>query len=82
MGGTNPVPVQATAAGLADGADYAVRLIATKDGASAYSAQTTFVTVDGDPPTVALAPGSDLTTSSATVNGTVNPQRARIDLSV
>ena len=73
MGGGAAIPVQADLTGLADGTTYHVRLAATRASATAYSAITTFDTIDGDPPAVALDAESAITASGFTLHGWVDP---------
>jgi hypothetical protein len=66
-------PVLANVTGLADGTSYLYRLAIKQGAAMRYSAPLTLTTIDGDVPAATLDAASGLTTSGATLNGTVNP---------
>jgi hypothetical protein len=69
--GTSPVPVSATVAGLVVDTTYHFRISATDSGTSTGSDQT-FATLP-NPPTVETEGTSNVTTNSATLHGSVNP---------
>jgi CSLREA domain-containing protein len=56
---------------LASGTTYHYRFVATSAGGTTNGADRTFTTVG--PPQVTTRPASDLTETSATLNGTINP---------
>ena len=70
--GSNDVPVSATLTGLASSTAYHYRLVAVSSAGTTDGADRTFTTTT--PPMVATGGASDMTRSSADVNGTVNPE--------
>ena len=71
--GTSEVVANETLGGLADGTTYRARLVAARGGATAYSNEQSFTTVDADPPTVTLAAPTNVGPTSADLEGTVDP---------
>jgi hypothetical protein len=73
--GTDPVPVEADLTGLKAGVEYQVRLVAVNDAWNNRSETppATFTTQGTTPPTVTLAPASEVGATTAHVSGTVNP---------
>jgi hypothetical protein len=65
-------PVSAQVAGLRDDTNYDVRLLATNTAGSTTSTQSTFRTLDADPPTVTVE--ASITIDGADLQGTVNPE--------
>ena len=70
--GTSAVPLAATLSGLAPCATYHYRSTATSTGGTATGSDATFQT-SCTAPTVTTSPATGVTTTSATLNGTVNP---------
>lgn len=73
--GSSPVPVRADLTGLAAGTTYHYRLSATNANGTARTVDATFTTADA-PSVDTIASTSDVTQTSATLHGTVNPNRA------
>jgi hypothetical protein len=73
----SPHAVSFDASGLKGGTTYQVRLIArnTEDGLEAISSPDTFTTVTPPAPAVSINPPSSITTTSANVSGTVDPEQ-------
>jgi hypothetical protein len=73
----SPHAVSFDASGLKGGTTYQVRLIArnTENGLEAVSSPDTFTTLTPPAPAVSINPPSSITTTSANVSGTVNPQQ-------
>ena len=76
--GTDPVQVTLTA-GVSHSTSYQVRLVASNPGGGeTVSSNTESFTTDAiDPPDVTLDPPTDVTTDSATISGTVDPNGAQ-----
>jgi hypothetical protein len=69
--GTSPVDVSASLTGLAGNTTFHFRLVASSSGGSSQGADTTFST--GNAPGVATASASSIGSTSAHLNGSVNP---------
>jgi N-acetylneuraminic acid mutarotase len=60
--------------GLAASTTYHFRIVATNSAGTKYGSDTTFTTLSGTgPPVVTTNPATNVTSSSATLNGTVDP---------
>jgi hypothetical protein len=70
--GTTPVGVFAPISGLQTGRTYHFRLVATSDGGTSLGADATFATGAGAP-TVTTQSATSVSVSSATLQGSVNP---------
>src|SRR5207248_7494418 len=70
--GESPVAVSAAIGGLAANTTYHFRVFAKNAGGEATGSDRTFTTL-GPPPTVVTEPASAVAQTSATANGTVNP---------
>ena len=73
--GTNVLGESADIAGLAPGTTYHFRIEATNSNGTSLGLDQTFTTLPA-PPTVATLPANAITSTAATVNGTVNPNGA------
>jgi hypothetical protein len=71
--GTNALPLSAPLAGLSSGVTYHFRTAATNDYGIAYGSDQSFTTVRLPPPEVRTLSATAVTTTSATINGTLNP---------
>ena len=72
--GEEDTPVQAGVTGLLAGTQYHYRVVATNAQGSVNGQDQMFATLtDGSVPTVVTNSATELTTTSATLNGTVNP---------
>jgi hypothetical protein len=71
--GTTPEPVAAAITGLSPNTTYDFKLVAKNAGGTGEGANETFKTPLAPPPTVETKLASLLTTTTATLNGTVNP---------
>ena len=69
--GTANVPVSAPLAGLAQGTSYHYRVVAMSSAGTSHGADGVFTTLVA--PAVVTAPASAVTVSSATLNGSVDP---------
>jgi len=69
--GMSAVPLSAPLTGLAPGVTYHFRIAATNYHGLAYSSDQSFTTLG--PPLVSTLPATGVSTNSATLNGTVNP---------
>jgi hypothetical protein len=69
--GTNALPLSAPLAGLAPSTTYHFRAAASDGGAVAFGRDQNFTTLG--PPLVSTLPVTGVTTNSATLNATVNP---------
>jgi tetratricopeptide (TPR) repeat protein len=66
--------VAANISGLAAGITYHFRIVATNSAGTSYSADRTFTTLSATgPPVVITSPAANVTGSSATLNGSVDP---------
>ena len=73
-GGTSPVAVSAALSGLASGTTYSVVLVATNATGTATDEFPSSFTTSGSPgPTVTTGAASSVSSSSATLTGSVNP---------
>jgi hypothetical protein len=70
--GTTTSPVSANLTGLTPGTTYHFRLVGQSAGGTSLGADNTFTTPA--PPAVVTGPASGVSSTLATVNGTVNPQ--------
>jgi phosphodiesterase/alkaline phosphatase D-like protein len=70
--GEEPVAVAAAIAGLDPGTTYHFRVVAVNAGGTGEGVDESFTTLP-NPPTLVLGTASSLTSSSAVVNATVNP---------
>jgi phosphodiesterase/alkaline phosphatase D-like protein len=75
--GTTPVAVSAAITGLSANTTYHYRIIASNSGGSTQGQDETFKTTP-NPPTVVTKPASAITPTTATLNGTVNPNGVEI----
>jgi YVTN family beta-propeller protein len=73
--GTTAVPVSGGISGLSPGNTYHFRIVATNAGGTNFGSDQTFTT-EIDPPTVTTESAYSVTSSSATLNGSVNPNGA------
>ncbi len=71
--GTDPVPVLATLSGLAADTTYHYRVAGSNSAGVSLGTDVQFVTVAPILPTVATLAASNLTATSAELNGLVNP---------
>ncbi len=69
--GTNALPLSASLAGLSPSVTYHFRVAATNDNGLVYGGDQSFTTLG--PPQVSTLPATAVSTGSATLNGTVNP---------
>ena len=69
--GTTALPLSAPLAGLTPGVTYHFRIAATNDYGLVYGSDQSFTTLV--PPQVSTLPATGVSTNSATLNGTVNP---------
>lgn len=72
--GTTNTPVGAVITGLSNSTTYYYRVVAVNANGTAYGAEMSFTTTSV--PAAVTDAASDLTTTSATLNGTVNPNTA------
>lgn len=72
--GTKPAAVETTASGLTPATTYHYRLVALNGAGVSYGADQTFTT--SSPPAVTTRPVTGLATSSAVLDGLVNPNGA------
>jgi hypothetical protein len=70
--GTSPTPVSASISGLQTGQTYHFRLDATSDAGTSLGADVT-LTASGSGPSAKTKAATSVTSTSATLNGTVNP---------
>jgi autotransporter-associated beta strand protein len=81
-GGADPVPVSVALQNLAPLTTYHYRLVATNANGPALGLDRTFTT-NGPPPEIVVGTVTNITTTGATINGTVDPNgsatTARID---
>ncbi|MCF7826673.1 MAG: FG-GAP-like repeat-containing protein [Candidatus Marinimicrobia bacterium] len=74
LNGSTETPVSADPTGLSGATEYHFRVVATSSVGSVNGADQVFTTlVDGSLPTATTNSATELTSSSATLNGTVNP---------
>ncbi|MCK4641717.1 MAG: hypothetical protein KAU06_10295, partial [Candidatus Marinimicrobia bacterium] len=72
--GSSSVTVSANLSGLSDNTEYHYRVVATNSAGTANGADLTFTTLQsGSAPTTTTEAATDVSTTSATLNGTVNP---------
>jgi hypothetical protein len=71
--GTANTGVSSNLAGLTGGTSYHYRLVAMSSAGTTNGADGIFTTAAATPPTVTTNPATGITASSATLNGTVNP---------
>jgi hypothetical protein len=74
--GTTPVPVSATVHGLAPGTAYHVRLETITSGGTTDGEDAVFDTLPAGAPEVTTGAASDVTGTTATIAGTVDPNGA------
>ena len=76
--GTGNVSASAGISSLTCNITYHYRLVATNSAGTSYGSDKTFTTSDcpADPPTVTTGSATSVTATSATLNGTVNPNGA------
>jgi hypothetical protein len=72
--GTEAVPASVGISGLKPATTYHYRLVATNADGPTYSTDQTFTTAPAAPPSVATGQASNITLTTATVTGTINPQ--------
>jgi hypothetical protein len=72
--GFAPVPVAIGVSGLVPGTLYHYRLAANNADGTTYSPDKTFATASPTPPTVTTDEASNVTLTTATVSGTINPE--------
>jgi subtilisin family serine protease len=79
--GTSPVAVSAAITGLSANATYHVRVVATSAGGTSRGVDQQFTTLPNPPraPTVGTSAASSVTQTTATLNGTVNPNGEAVD---
>jgi phosphodiesterase/alkaline phosphatase D-like protein len=75
--GTSPVAVSAAISSLSANTTYHFRIVATNVSGTSYGSDATFTT-PANPPSVVSEPASSITQTSATLNGTVNPEGANV----
>ena len=73
--GSSSVPVSAALSGLSSSTTYHFKLVASNSKGTVYGADN-FFTTGTVPPVVTTAAASSITGTSATLNGTVNPNNA------
>jgi subtilisin family serine protease len=76
--GTSPVAVSASVEGLSENTTYHVRIVATNSGGTSHGEDQEFITAPQPPPTVTTDAASSIEQTSATLNGTVNPDGAAV----
>jgi hypothetical protein len=74
--GTTAKAVAASIGGLTPGTTYHYRLVATNQFGTSAGADRTFTTAGPPPPEVATGPATALSSTGATLTGTVNPSHA------
>jgi len=72
--GTEPVPATVGISGLTPATTYHYRLVATNADGTTPSPDHTFTTAPATPPTVITGEASNITLTTATVAGTINPE--------
>ncbi|HWX73734.1 MAG TPA: fibronectin type III domain-containing protein, partial [Solirubrobacteraceae bacterium] len=75
--GTSPVAVSAAIGGLSPLTTYHFRIVASNPGGTSFGTDQTFTTPP-NPPTLATLVPSSLTTTSATLSASVNPEGAEV----
>ena len=75
--GTTPEPVSSAIGALKANSSYHFRLVASNAGGTSYGADQTLSTLP-NPPAVETGVPSSVTSLSATVNGTVNPEEVEV----
>jgi hypothetical protein len=71
--GTSDTNVSASLTGLAPGTTYHYELVATSTGGTTEGGDGVFTTTSAPAPTVVTSAATSVTSTSATLNGTVNP---------
>jgi hypothetical protein len=73
--GTSDVSVETTITGLSPDTTYQYRLVALNLGGTEYGSEQSFTTLEepATPPSATTGPATSVTTTSATLSGTVNP---------
>ncbi|MFH0889109.1 MAG: hypothetical protein V1871_07885 [Planctomycetota bacterium] len=71
--GTNIVLINTDIGGLTENTQYNFRIVATSFAGITYGTNRTFTTTAPPVPTCVTKPATNITTNSATLNGTVNP---------
>jgi phosphodiesterase/alkaline phosphatase D-like protein len=72
--GTEPVPAAIGISGLVPATTYHYRLVATNADGTTESSDQTFTTAPATPPTATTGEASNITLTTATVAGTINPE--------
>jgi hypothetical protein len=72
--GSAAVPTSIGIGGLVPATTYHYRLVATNTDGTTYSPDKTFTTAPPTPPTVSTGEASNITLTTATVAGTINPE--------
>ena len=75
VNGTNDTAVNSSISGLSPGINYHFQLVVTNSAGTNYGGDLNFTTL-GLAPTVTTQPASNVTTTSATLTGAVNPNGA------
>jgi phosphodiesterase/alkaline phosphatase D-like protein len=76
--GTKPVAVSAAITGLTPATLYHVRIVATNSTGTSHGADVTFPTPAGQPPVTVTSEASAVAQTSATLNGSVNPNGEQV----
>lgn len=72
--GTEPIPAPIGISGLTPATTYHYRLVATNADGTTTSPDQTFTTAPPTPPTASTGEASNITLTTATVAGTINPE--------
>jgi hypothetical protein len=75
--GASDVPAPFTLSPLTPGTTYHYRLVARNAEGTSYGQDETFTTVADQPPIVSTGPAGGISTSGATVSGTVDPREVQ-----